>query len=65
MILGTDNRIVVVTSLLIGALLLVSADLIARTIINPATLPVGIIVAFVGVPFFIYLLIKAKNRNYT
>ena len=64
-IFGTDNRIVVVTSLIIGALLLVSADLIARTIMKPATLPVGIIVAFVGVPFFIYLLIKAKNRNYT
>ncbi len=61
MIIGADNRILVPASGLVGAVLLVLADTIARTIISPVILPVGAVTAFLGVPLFIYLIIKKKG----
>ncbi len=58
---GPDHRILIPTSALGGAIFLIFADSIARTIISPAELPVGIITAFFGAPFFIYLLRKRKR----
>jgi iron complex transport system permease protein len=55
---GPDHRIVFPTSFLIGAIFLLLADLIARTIMAPAEIPVGAITAFLGAPFFIWLLRK-------
>ena len=56
MLLGPDNRLLVPTSLVGGAAFLLVADTIARTIVAPAELSVGVITAFCGAPFFVYLL---------
>ncbi|MFZ0064097.1 MAG: iron ABC transporter permease [Pyrinomonadaceae bacterium] len=54
--LGSDNRITIPAAALSGALFVVVADTIARTIIAPRELPVGAITALIGAPLFIYLL---------
>jgi iron complex transport system permease protein len=54
--LGSDNRITVPAAALSGALFVIVADTIARTIIAPRELPVGAITALIGAPLFIYLL---------
>ena len=56
MLLGPDHRLLLPASLLFGASFLVVADTIARTIIPSTELPVGVITAFCGAPYFIYLL---------
>jgi iron complex transport system permease protein len=61
---GPDHRILLPASALAGAIFLVSADTIARTIMEPAELPVGIITALFGAPFFIYLLRKRRKSIY-
>ena len=58
-----DNRLVLPASVLGGAWLLVVADLIARTIVTPAELPIGVVTSLIGTPFFIALLMKAKLKN--
>lgn len=55
---GYDHRIVLPGSFLAGGALLVACDTIARTLLAPTEMPVGIITALVGGPFFIYLLLK-------
>jgi len=62
MLIGSDYRYSIPASILIGALLLTVSDLFARMIILPAELPTGIITAFIGAPFFIYLILK-KNSD--
>ncbi|MBA3785712.1 MAG: iron ABC transporter permease [Acidobacteria bacterium] len=54
--IGSDNRLVVPFSAMVGAIFVVSADTIARVAIAPRELPVGAITALVGAPLFIYLL---------
>jgi iron complex transport system permease protein len=54
--LGPDHRIVVPASGVVGAVFLVLADAVARSVLGGAELPVGIVTAFVGVPFFLWLL---------
>lgn len=53
---GSDHRFLLPASVLLGAAFLVLADALARTVAAPAELPVGVVTAFVGVPFFIWLL---------
>ncbi|MEQ8192404.1 MAG: iron chelate uptake ABC transporter family permease subunit [Candidatus Eremiobacterota bacterium] len=60
MIFGPDNRLLIPVSAITGAVLLVFSDTIARTILSPVELPVGIITALLGAPFFCYLLRKRK-----
>ena len=55
---GSDNRLVVPFSALAGAIFVVFADTIARTVIAPRELPVGAVTALIGAPMFIYLLRK-------
>ena len=55
---GKDNRFLLIVSALLGALILVGADTLARTIMAPVIFPVGVITSLIGVPLFIYLLIK-------
>jgi len=57
--IGSDNRLVVPFSAIVGAIFVVSADTIARVAIAPRELPVGAITALVGAPLFIYLLKKS------
>jgi iron complex transport system permease protein len=54
--IGSDNRIVVPFSAVAGAIFVVAADTIARTVIAPRELPVGAVTALIGAPMFIYLL---------
>lgn len=59
---GPDNRILIPISGIAGAIFVIAADTIARTVIQPAEYRVGIITAFVGAPFFIFLLIRNQKR---
>ncbi|OPY03986.1 MAG: Hemin transport system permease protein HmuU [Syntrophaceae bacterium PtaB.Bin038] len=58
MLLGSDHRLLIPASVLFGAAFMVTADTIARTVTAPAELPVGVITALCGAPYFIYLLRK-------
>lgn len=62
LLLGPDHRLLLPASALIGAIFLLLADLVARTIMAPTEMPVGIVTALVGAPFFIYLLRKSKRE---
>jgi iron complex transport system permease protein len=56
LLVGADNRILLPLSFLTGGAFLAWADLVARTVVAPAELPIGVITAFVGVPLFLLLL---------
>jgi iron complex transport system permease protein len=58
---GPDHRILLPSSALMGAIFLVWSDTLARTVIAPAEVPVGIITAFFGAPFFLFLL-RSRRR---
>lgn len=60
-IVGPDHRILLPSSCLVGAIFLIWTDTLARSIIQPIELPVGIITASFGAPFFLYLLRKRKR----
>ncbi|MHB1127172.1 MAG: FecCD family ABC transporter permease [Bacillota bacterium] len=62
MVLGPDHRVLIPVSALTGSIFLILADTIARTSIAPSELPVGVVTAFVGAPFFAYLL-RAKKKS--
>ncbi|MFW5987923.1 MAG: FecCD family ABC transporter permease [bacterium] len=62
MIIGNDNRFLIIASGLTGAFILLGADTAARIIIDPAELPVGIITSICGAPFFLYMLIKRRGK---
>ena len=57
---GPDNRSLLPMAIVLGAAFLISADLAARMIDEPTEIPVGIITAFCGVPFFLYLLRRSR-----
>ncbi len=61
-IIGGDHRFLIPGSALVGAILLMGSDTIARTVISPLVIPVGVITAFLGGPLFIYLLIKGYKK---
>jgi len=63
LIIGSDHRVLIPSSILLGGSLLLISDTLARTIVAPQQLPVGVITAFIGVPFFLYLLNKNFDRN--
>ena len=65
LMLGPDHRLLLPTSALGGAVFVIAADTVARMIIQPAELRVGILTAFVGAPFFILLLIRNKRQVYS
>ncbi|ELA9306115.1 iron ABC transporter permease [Vibrio parahaemolyticus] len=62
MLSGPDHRTLLPISALLGALLLTCADMIARVLLAPAELPVGIVTALIGAPFFIYLLFQQRGK---
>lgn len=63
-LLGPNHRVLLPASFLVGAIFLVLADLIARTVLAPQELPLGVVTALIGAPFFIILLRRAK-RDYS
>lgn len=58
---GSDHRILIVASGLIGAVILLSADIAGRVLLYPSTIPVGIMTSFIGVPFFLYLFMTRSD----
>lgn len=64
MVIGGDNRFLIPASGLVGAVLLLGSDLVARTIIEPVIIPVGIMTSFMGVPLFLYLMMNRKREYF-
>lgn len=62
LVAGPDHRMVLPGAALLGAALLVGADLIARLAVAPAELPVGVVTALVGGPFFLWLVVRDRRR---
>jgi ABC-type Fe3+-siderophore transport system permease subunit len=62
LVIGADHRRLLPASLLGGATLLILADLVARTVVAPSELPVGVVTALLGGPFFLFLL-RREGRN--
>jgi iron complex transport system permease protein len=62
MLAGASYRIVLPLAAIVGAAFLVGADLIARTIVAPGELPVGVVTAFIGAPFFTLVLRTSRSR---
>ncbi len=60
---GPDHRYVLPGSALLGAALILVADLVARISVVPAELPLGVVTAFIGAPFFFWLLMRDKRRG--
>ena len=60
-LVGTDHRYSIPASVLFGAILMLAADTLARTLFAPTELPVGIVTSFVGVPFFLYLILRRRR----
>ncbi len=62
MLVGSDFEYLLPCAAVLGATLVVAADTVARTLFSPVEVPVGIFMAFLGAPFFIYLLRKGMRR---
>jgi iron complex transport system permease protein len=62
LILGPNHRLLLPASALAGASFLVIADLLARTLLSPAEIPVGVLTAIIGAPFFLYLLRRSRRE---
>lgn len=64
LVIGSDHRLLLPASILVGGMFLAMADAMARTILAPAEIPVGIVTALLGGPFFLYLLLWRKDRMF-
>ncbi len=62
MMVGGDHRLLIPTSALVGALVLLVADIFCKSVAAPSELPIGAIIAVIGVPFFLFLMIKEGKR---
>lgn len=60
---GPDHKVVLPGAALLGATLMLAADVAARTVVIPAELPIGILTAFIGGPFFLWLLLRQRNQG--
>lgn len=61
--IGPDHRFLMPGSAILGGLLLLGSDLLARTVVSPAELPIGVITASVGAPFFLWLLLRNRDMS--
>ncbi|ANE46368.1 iron ABC transporter [Paenibacillus swuensis] len=61
LVLGPDYRILIPVSALVGAIYVLWSDTLARLVLSPKEIPLGVITAFIGAPFFAYLLRKRKT----
>ncbi|MCB1477249.1 MAG: iron ABC transporter permease [Rhodobiaceae bacterium] len=61
LVIGPDHRYLLPASALLGGTFLIAADAISRTVVAPAELPIGIITALVGAPFFIWVLLRRRG----
>lgn len=63
LVIGPNHRLLIPVSALSGMLLMVVADTIARTVLSPVEIPIGIVMALVGAPFFLYLLRRRRTEG--
>lgn len=61
LVVGSDHRLVLPASALFGATFLILCDLVARTLFSPLELPVGVVTALIGGPFFLWLLLRSTR----
>jgi iron complex transport system permease protein len=64
LIIGVDHRYLLFASGTLGALILLAADAVGMNAITPTVIPTGIMTSLLGVPFFIWLIIKGKKKEY-
>ncbi len=64
LMLGADHRLLLPASFLAGGIFLVCADTLARTVLGATEIPVGVVTALCGAPFFIYLLTRAGGKSF-
>lgn len=62
MVIGPGHRLLLPVSLLVGAAFLVLADVVARTAMSPAELPIGVVTAAIGAPFFLFVLRRSRGQ---
>ena len=63
LIFGADHKYTIPGSILLGGIFLLVSDTIARTVISPSEIPVGIVTSFIGAPIFIWLIFKKNNTE--
>ena len=63
LVFGTDYRLLLKASVFLGAVFMIITDTLARTIVAPSELPIGILTAMIGAPFFLWLLVKSQHQN--
>lgn len=61
LLIGDDHRYAIPCSVILGAIFLLVSDTIARTVVSPAEIPVGIITSFIGAPVFIWLILRKRG----
>lgn len=61
-IVGNDYRYLLPASLVLGSIIMLGSDLVARMVISPVILPIGAITSFLGAPLFLYLLYRGYRR---
>lgn len=62
MIVGSDHRALIPASSLIGMALVLGADVLGRAVVAPVVIPIGIVTSFLGVPFFVWLLMRQRRE---
>ncbi len=62
LLIGGDHRYLLPASAVLGAILLLVADALGRTVVSPIMIPVGIVISFIGAPFFFFLLMRRRQR---
>jgi iron complex transport system permease protein len=62
LLMGAHLRILIPASTLLGAIMVTIADTLARTMIIPAELPIGLLTSLIGVPFFLFVILREKRK---
>ena len=63
LLLGPDHRSLIPASAILGAVVLVLSDILSRTLVSPSELPIGIVSAILGAPFFLFLMVRHLHRE--
>jgi iron complex transport system permease protein len=61
-IVGSDHRVLLIHSCVLGSIILLLADTVGRVLVGSGTLPVGVLTSFMGAPLFLYLLIAGRDK---
>jgi iron complex transport system permease protein len=61
---GRDHRVLIPGVMLLGGILLLLADTLARSVIAPRQLPVGVLTALIGIPLFMFLLHRSRSSRH-